>query len=34
VGIRGQDIEVQIFHPGQGTTLEIATTPGLLVPVT
>lgn len=34
VGIRGQDTEVQIFHPTQGMSLEIANTPGLLVPIT
>lgn len=34
VGIKGKDIEVQIFHPSQGNSLEIANTPGMLVPIT
>lgn len=34
VGIRGQDIEVQIFHPTQGMSLQIATQAGRLVPIT
>lgn len=34
VGIKGMDIEVQIFHPTQGKSLEIANTPGLLIPIT
>ncbi len=34
VGIRGKDIEMQIFHPTQGMSLQIANTPGLLIPIT
>lgn len=34
VGIKGKDIEVQIFHPVQGRSLEIANTPGMLIPIT
>jgi hypothetical protein len=33
VGIRGQDIEVQIFHPTQGMSLQIANQAGGLVPI-
>lgn len=34
VGIRGKDLEVQIFDSTPGTSLAIANTPGLLVPIT
>lgn len=34
VGIKGKDIEVQIFHPVQGESLAIANTRGMLVPIT
>jgi hypothetical protein len=34
IGIKGKDMEVQIFDPDQGTSLEIATSYGLLVPIT
>jgi hypothetical protein len=34
VGIRGEDVEVQIFHPTQGMSLDIAKAAGRLVPIT
>jgi hypothetical protein len=33
VGIRGEDVEVQIFHPAQGMSLDIAQAAGRLVPI-